>query len=52
MTAVRLADGRLFLHSPGEMTDDRKKCLDSLGMAGYIVAPARFHDLFLDGERS
>ena len=49
MTVIRLTDGSLFLHSPGEMTDDRKQCLESLGRVGYIVAPARFHDLFLDG---
>jgi len=49
MIVIRLADGRLFIHSPGEMTDDRKQWLDSLGKVGYIVAPARFHDLFLDG---
>lgn len=49
MTVIRLTDGSLFLHSPGEMTDDRKQVLESLGRVGYIVAPARFHDLFLDG---
>ncbi|EAY57123.1 MAG: conserved hypothetical protein [Leptospirillum rubarum] len=49
MTVIRLEDGNLFLHSPGEMTDDRKRCLESLGRVGYIVAPARFHDLFLEG---
>ena len=49
MTVIRLTDGNLFLHSPGEMTDDRKECLESLGSVGYIMAPARFHDLFLDG---
>ena len=48
MTVIRLTDGSLFLHFPGEMTDDRKQCLESLGRVGYIVAPARFHDLFLD----
>ena len=48
MTVIRLKDGRLLLHSPGEMTDDRKRCLESLGRVSYIVAPARFHDLFLD----
>lgn len=49
MIVIRLADGALFLHSPGEMTDDRKRRLESLGRVGYVVAPARFHDLFLDG---
>ena len=48
MIVIRLEDGNLFLHSPGEMTEDRRRRIESLGRVGYIVAPARFHDLFLD----
>jgi len=48
MIVIRLADGSLFLHSPGKMTDNRKQQLDALGSVRYIVAPGRFHDLFLD----
>lgn len=48
MMVIRLGDGSLFVHSPGEMTSDRKKRLEDLGTVWYIVAPGRFHDLFLD----
>jgi len=48
MTVVRLSNGDLFVHSPGEMTCDRKKRLEELGRIRYIVAPGRFHDLYLE----
>lgn len=48
MTVIRLSDGSLFVHSPGEMTIERKQRLEELGAVRYIVAPGRFHDLFLD----
>ena len=50
MTAIRLPDGGLFVHSPWEMTADRKPELEELGQVRYIVAPGRFHDLSLDQE--
>ena len=48
MTVIRLPDGGLFVHSPWEMTADRKPQLEDLGQIRYIVAPGRFHDLYLD----
>ena len=48
MTVIGLPDGGLFLHSPWEMTADRKRRLLDLGPVRSIVAPGRFHDLYLD----
>lgn len=48
MTVIGLPDGGLFVHSPWEMPADRKPRLEELGQVRYIVAPARFHDLYLE----
>lgn len=46
MTVVRLADGRLWLHSPIPISADTRARLAALGEVGYIVAPNRFHHLY------
>jgi hypothetical protein len=48
MTVIGLPDGGLFVHSPWEMTSDRKQRFLELGQVRFIVAPGRFHDLYLD----
>lgn len=48
MTVISLPDGDLFVHSPWEMTPDKKLRIEELGQVRYIVAPGRFHDLYLD----
>ncbi len=48
MTVIALPDGSLFVHSPWEMTPERKRRLLDLGQVRYIVAPGRFHDLYLE----
>ncbi len=47
MTVVRLADGRLWLHSPVPMTPALREQLATLGEVGHIVAPNKMHHLFL-----
>lgn len=46
-TVVRLADGGLFLHSPGPLSVQLSKQLDELGPVRCIVAPNKFHHLFV-----
>lgn len=47
MTVVRLADGTLLLHSPIRATDDVLASVRALGPVSTIVAPNRFHHLFV-----
>ena len=47
MTIVRLADGRLFLHSPVKLDQNLRQALGELGEVRAIVAPSRVHHLFV-----
>ncbi len=47
MTVVRLADGRLLLHSPCAPASALVDEIAQLGSVAYIVAPNWFHDLYL-----
>ncbi len=47
MTAIRLPDRGLFLHSPIALCESLRKELDSLGSVRYAVAPNRFHHLYV-----
>ena len=44
---VRLPDGRLFLHSPIAPSDDLAREVEALGPVAYLVAPNKFHHLFV-----
>lgn len=44
-TVVRLASGALWVHSPGEPTDEGCASLDALGDVRFIVVPNLFHHL-------
>jgi uncharacterized protein DUF4336 len=46
MTVIRLADGRLLLHSPVELDAGLRRELDALGRVRYVVAPNRVHHLY------
>jgi hypothetical protein len=46
MTVVRLADGRLLLHSPIKPVPDLVDELRALGDVAALVAPNKFHHLF------
>jgi hypothetical protein len=45
MTVIRLAESRLMLHSPCEITPELKMELEALGEVRFIVAPGNYHYL-------
>lgn len=47
MTVVRLAGGGLFVHSPVALDAATKAKVEALGPVAAIVAPSRFHHLFV-----
>jgi hypothetical protein len=47
MTVVRLSDGGLWVCSPTRLDDPLRASVDALGPVRAIVAPNRFHHLFL-----
>lgn len=46
MTVIRLADGRLLVHSPIRMAPERLAAVQALGEVAALIAPNRFHHLF------
>jgi len=53
MTVVRLPDSRLLLHSPIAATEELVREVEAVGRVAYIVAPNRFHHLFVgDWQRA
>lgn len=51
MTVLKLADGRLVIHSPIALDQGLQQDVASLGEIVAIVAPNRFHHQFVDGWR-
>lgn len=49
MTAARLADGSLWLHSPVAYSAELAAALARLGPVGHVVAPNCVHDTYLEG---
>jgi hypothetical protein len=47
MAVVRLASGELFVYSPVRLSEQLAKEIDALGPVGHLVAPNRFHHLFV-----
>ena len=47
MTVIRLADGALFAHSPIALEAGLRKQVDALGPVRHVVAPNRFHHLWI-----
>jgi hypothetical protein len=47
MTIVRLQDGGLFIHSPVSLTTGTREAVDALGSVKAVVAPSRFHHLYV-----
>jgi hypothetical protein len=45
MTVIRLASGRIMLHSPSPMTPTLVHEISALGPVGHVVAPGNFHHL-------
>ena len=52
MTAVRLGDGRLLLHSPVRLTLALERRLEQLGRVSHILAPNLDHYLFVRDYRA
>jgi len=47
MTVVRLRDESLWIHSPVGLTRQLSKAIGALGRVGAVVAPNKYHHLFL-----
>lgn len=46
MTVLRLASGKLLVHSPVNLTAERQSALERLGEVAHIYAPNLFHHLW------
>ncbi|MCP5058134.1 MAG: DUF4336 domain-containing protein [bacterium] len=51
MTVIRLPTGRLWIHSPIEATPERLEAVRALGEPAALIAPTRFHHLFIGDWR-
>jgi hypothetical protein len=49
MTVIRLAGGRLLLHSPVALDSELRRQLDAIGRVCFAVAPNRVHHLYAGG---
>ena len=47
MTVIRLGDGSLFVHSPVLLDEETRAELDGLGAVRHVVAPNRFHHMYV-----
>lgn len=47
MTVIRLSDGGLWVHSPVAATAPRLAAVEALGPVAHVVAPNKFHHLFV-----
>jgi hypothetical protein len=47
MTVVRLADGRLLIHSPIRPTDELRAEVEKLGTVALLLSPNKYHHLFI-----
>jgi hypothetical protein len=47
MSVIRLRDRCLFVHSPIHLDPPTREALDALGQVRFVVAPNRFHHLFV-----
>lgn len=47
MTVIRLEDGALWVHSPLRLTPERREAVEALGPVRFLVAPNKFHHLFI-----
>lgn len=52
MTVVRLGDSGLWVHSPVSLSDEERLELDRLGPVKLVVAPNKFHHIYLNRFRS
>ncbi len=53
MTVVDLdGQGTLFVHSPIKLTQEIRQQLDAMGKVSYVVAPNKWHHLFINDFRT
>ena len=52
MTVVKLAEGKLWLHSTCSLEPALKAQLDELGQVAYIVAPGNYHHLHVESVQA
>jgi len=51
-TVVRLADGALWVHSPGPLSPELRGAIDALGPVRHVIAPGNFHYLHVEDFRT
>jgi hypothetical protein len=47
MTVILLANGSLWVHSPLRLTPERREAIEALGPVRFLVAPNKYHHLFI-----
>lgn len=47
MTVIKLGDGSLFVHSPVPLDEETRAGLDEIGPVRHVVAPNRFHHMYV-----
>jgi hypothetical protein len=47
MTIIRLHSGKIWVHSPGEISEDLIKEIQELGGVEYLISPNKIHHLFI-----
>ena len=47
MTVIRLADDKLWIHSPLQLSDDLLQDISTLGSVKYLISPNKLHHLFI-----
>jgi hypothetical protein len=47
MTVIRLADQKLWIHSPEKLNSSLQKELSALGRVAFLISPNKLHHLFL-----
>lgn len=52
MSVIRLADGRVMLHSPGPISPRMKAAIEAIGPVAWIVAPGTFHHLHVTAAQA
>lgn len=51
MTVIKMADETLWVHSPIQLSPELKAEIDSLGTVKHVVAPNKWHHLFVNDFR-
>ena len=52
VTIIRLASGKLVIHSTAPFTPDDVACIAELGQPGWLLDATRFHDSFVEEGRA